>query len=85
MTAAPSSTLFDPPLYSPLGEAVGWIGQMLFGTLAVTLCVLAVAFVGLTMLSGRMPLRRALNVVIGSFILLGAPAIAVAFTSLIQN
>lgn len=85
MSLRPTSGLFDPPLYSPLGEAVGWIGQTLFGTLAVTLCVLAIAFVGLTMLSGRIPLRRALHVVIGSFILLGAPAIASAFTALMQN
>lgn len=85
MSARPQAVLFDPPLYSPLGEAAGWIGQTLFGTLAVTFCVLAVAIVGFTMLSGRMPVRRAVEVVIGSFILLGAPAIAAAFTALMQN
>lgn len=84
MSALPATRLFDPPLYSPLGEAVGWMGQTLFGTLAVTLCVLAVAALGFMMLSGRMPLRRGIEVVIGSFILLGAPAIAAAFTSLIN-
>jgi type IV secretory pathway VirB2 component (pilin) len=85
MTAPPPVALFDRPLYSPLAEAAGWIGETLFGTLSVTLCVLAVAFVGLAMLSGRMPWRRAIEVVIGCFILFGAPAIASAFTALIPN
>lgn len=85
MSAAPATALLDPPLYSPLGEAAGWMGQTLFGTLSVTLCVLAVAAVGLMMLSGRMPVRRGIEVVIGCFILLGAPAIAAGFTALIPN
>lgn len=85
MSLVPTAKLFDPPLYSPLGEAAGWIGQTLFGPVAVTLCVLAVAFVGLTMLSGRVPLRRAMMVAIGCFILLSAPAIATAFTALMHN
>ena len=43
------------------------------------LCVLAVAFVGMLMLTGRLALREGLRVALGCFILLGAPAIASAF------
>lgn len=55
---------------------MGWISDVAFGPLAVTLCVLAVAFVGFVMLTGRMPVRMGLRVVLGCFVLLGAPVIA---------
>ena len=42
----------------------------------MTLCVLAVAFVGFSMLTGRISLRRGARVVLGCFLLLGAPLIA---------
>lgn len=58
---------------------------MLFGPLAVTLCVLAVAFVGFVMLTGRMPVRMGLRVVLGCFVLLGAPVIASGLMQLDQE
>lgn len=61
---------------SAIAEAVGWINGVLLGSLAVGLCVLAVALVGLLMLSGRLPVRQGLRVILGCFILLGAPVIA---------
>lgn len=85
MSIAPRSSLFDPPSTSPLGEAVSWIEGTLFGTVAVTLCVLAVAMVGLLMLTGRLQVRRGLQVVLGCFVLLGAPVIAAAFTATVQE
>lgn len=85
MSIAPRSLLFDPPSTSPLGDAVGWIEGTLFGTVAVTLCVLAVAMVGLMMLTGRLPVRRGMQVVLGCFVLLGAPVIAAAFTATVHE
>jgi type IV secretory pathway VirB2 component (pilin) len=79
-----SASLFEAPLGSPLGDAVAWLNQLMFGTLAVTLCVIAVATVGFLMLSGRLPVRQGLRVVVGCFILLGAPIIASTFTSAIS-
>ena len=69
-------SLFEPSAGSPLEASVGWVSDLLFGPVAVTLCVLAVAFVGFVMLTGRMPVRMGLRVVLGCFVLLGAPVIA---------
>ncbi len=74
MAIAPS--LFDAPASAPLSTAAGWITDTLLGNLAVALCVVAVAFVGLLMISGRLAIRDAVRVTIGCFVLLGAPMIA---------
>ena len=79
MRVAPS--LFDRPAGSVLPAASDWITGTLFGTLAVSLCVLAVAFVGLMMMTGRLAIREGLRVVIGCFVLLGAPTIALGLMS----
>lgn len=72
--------MFERTADSPLAEAVGWLTGILLGSVATILCVLAIAFVGLMMLSGRLPVRRGLQVVIGCFLLLGAPLVAMTFT-----
>lgn len=79
MSLAIQPSLFDPPATSRLAAAMDWITGALLGPLAVSLCVIAVASLGLAMLTGRLPLRRGLEVVLGCFVLLGAPVIASAF------
>ncbi len=76
MSATAQESLFEPSGSAPLASAVDWIGGVLLGPIALGLCVLAVAFVGALMLTGRLPLRRGLRVVVSCFVLLGAPAIA---------
>lgn len=61
---------------SALPAAAQWVEGVLLGTLGTTLAVLAVAWVGLEMLSGHISVRRGLQVVLGCFILFGAPLIA---------
>lgn len=56
--------------------AARWIEALLFGPLATSVAVVAVASVGLLMLSGRVNVRRGLTVILGCFILFGAGAIA---------
>lgn len=51
------------------------------GDLAVGLCVLAIAVIGLLMLGGRLPVREGVRVILGCFVLLGAPVIASAFVT----
>ena len=75
----PQASLFDAPTSSPIEAAVGWIGAVLIGELALGLCVLAVAFVGFLMMSGRVPIKTGMRVAIGCFVILGAPSIAVGF------
>lgn len=71
-----SASLFEPPDESILGGVADWLTALLAGTAATTLCVIAVALLGLWMLSGRMPIRRGAEVILGCFLLLGATTIA---------
>ena len=74
MKVAPS--LFDPPSSSAFVAATDWLTGTLLGSVAISLCVLAVAFVGLPLMSGRLAVREGLRVAIGCFVLLGASTIA---------
>ncbi|MEP0190385.1 MAG: TrbC/VirB2 family protein [Erythrobacter sp.] len=68
-----------------LGSSVDWIDGLVFGPMALTLCMLAVAFVGFVMLTGRMPVRHGLSVALGCFVLIGAPVIASGLMELGQE
>jgi type IV secretory pathway VirB2 component (pilin) len=70
------ASLTDPPPGSAITSAASWITDLLFGPLAIAVAVIAVAWVGFAMLSGRIEIRRGLAVVIGCFILFGARGIA---------
>ncbi|HET8613048.1 MAG TPA: TrbC/VirB2 family protein [Sphingomonas sp.] len=65
----------DPPGSSPILGALLWVQGTLLGSLATTAAVIAVAIVGLMMLTGRIEWRRGLTVVVGAFIVFGAAAI----------
>lgn len=61
---------------SALLAAANWTAQLVLGTLGTTLALLAVAILGLRMLSGRVSPRDGLQIILGCFVLFGAPAIA---------
>jgi len=69
-------SLFDAPASQVLPGATDWITGTLLGSLAAGLCVIAVAFIGLRLMMGHLAIRDGLRVVIGCFVLLGAPLIA---------
>ncbi|MBB4642585.1 TrbC/VirB2 family protein [Rhizorhapis suberifaciens] len=73
---ARASSLIDPLGSSAILAATQWMSGTLLGSLATTIAVIAIGWVGLMMLSGRIDLRRGLTVVLGCFILFGAPTIA---------
>ena len=75
MTVAAAS-LFDKPAQPVLGAASEWTQWVLGGTLAASLCVIAVAILGLLLLAGRLQVRRGMEVVLGCFLLLGAGLLA---------
>ncbi len=77
--------LFESGSTDVLGSAAGWLTDTLLGSVAVTLCILAVAYVGFMMVAGRLPVKHGLRVVLGCFILLGAPILASAFLSAGQS
>ncbi|MBC9032996.1 TrbC/VirB2 family protein [Sphingomonas sp. JC676] len=78
---AASASLADPPGSSVLLAAVSWLQGTVLGTMATTVALVAVAAVGMMMLTGRIHIRRGATVILGCFILFGAPGIAVG----IQN
>ncbi len=75
--AAPAAgSLADPVGSGVIVAAVSWLEGTLLGTVATTVAVIAVAWVGMLMLAGRLELRRGLTTIAGCFILFGASAIA---------
>jgi type IV secretion system protein VirB2 len=71
----------DPAGSGPIVAALGWVQGTLLGNLATTAAVIAVAIVGLMMLTGRIDWRRGVTVVIGAFIVFGAVAIVAGIKS----
>lgn len=61
---------------SAVANAVEWVGSVLAGEVATSLAILAIAGLGFTMLTGRLPVRRGMTVIVGCFVLFGAPSIA---------
>jgi type IV secretory pathway VirB2 component (pilin) len=84
MTVAAAS-LFDSPVQPVLGAASDWTLGVLGGTLATSLCVIAIAILGLLLLAGRLRIRRGMEVVLGCFLLLGAGFMAAQFQQLAEG
>lgn len=74
----------DPAGSGAIVGAVQWVQGTLTGTVATTLAVIAVAFVGLMMLTGRMNWRHGAAVIIGCFVLFGAASIVAGIQSTAQ-
>lgn len=79
------SSLFDAPKGSAISATTDWLAGVLAGPAAIGLCVVAVAIVGITMLSGRLAIRDGLRVLLGCFVLIGAPLLATEFRSFAQD
>jgi type IV secretory pathway VirB2 component (pilin) len=65
--------------------AVEWLQQTLTGTLATTVAIIAIAWFGLMMISGRIPRRRGLQLVLGCFIVFGASTIGASLTHILGS
>jgi type IV secretion system protein VirB2 len=70
------SSLTEPPQVSVLDPASQWIVTTLSGSPATGIAVVAIAWVGMMMLWGRIDVRRGAMVIVGCFVLFGAPSIA---------
>lgn len=71
-----ADTLSNPAGSAALVDAAQWIQGTLLGTLATSVAVIAVAWIGFGMLSGRINLQRGATVILGCFVVFGAPVIA---------
>jgi type IV secretory pathway VirB2 component (pilin) len=61
---------------SAIATALEWVSSLLIGQVAISLAGLAIAALGFSMLSGRLPVRRGMTVLVGCFVMFGAPSIA---------
>lgn len=71
-----ADALSAPDGSAVLVDAAQWIQGTLLGTLATAVAVIAVAWIGFGMLTGRINLQRGVVVILGCFIVFGAPLIA---------
>jgi type IV secretion system protein VirB2 len=71
----------DPQGSGAILGAVRWIQGTLLGTVATVVAVIAVAVVGLLMLTGRINWRYGAVVILGCFILFGAASIVAGIQS----
>lgn len=73
--------LYDPSGSSSIVAAVQWLEGTLLGTIATTSAVIAVAWVGIMMLTGRINVRSGATTILGCFILFGATSIVAGIRS----
>jgi type IV secretion system protein VirB2 len=71
----------DPQGSGVILGAARWVQGTLLGTVATVIAVIAVAVVGLLMLSGRINWRYGAIVILGCFILFGAASIVAGIQS----
>jgi type IV secretion system protein VirB2 len=79
--AVGQDSLPDPEGSGVLVAAARWLQGTLLGTFATVAAVIAVASVGLLMLTGRINWRYGVTVIIGCFILFGAASIVAGIQS----
>ena len=65
----------SPQGSGPILGAVNWVRGTMEGGIATAAAVIAVAFVGFMMLTGRMNWKHGITVIVGCFILFGAATI----------
>jgi type IV secretion system protein VirB2 len=81
ITAHAQTALADPRGSGPIVSAAQWLQGTLLGTVATVVAVIAVACVGLMMLTGRINWRYGAVVILGCFILFGAVSIVAGIQS----
>jgi type IV secretion system protein VirB2 len=79
--ASAQGQLADPQGSGVIVAAVRWLEGTLLGTIATVVAVIAVATVGLLMLTGRINWRYGATVILGCFILFGAASIVAGIQS----
>lgn len=75
------ASIGDPAGSGVIVSAVRWLEGTLLGTIATVVAVIAVASVGLLMLTGRINWRYGATVILGCFILFGAASIVAGIQS----
>lgn len=69
-------SLLDQPAAPVVSGSLDWVVSVLLGDVATALCVIAFIIIGMLMLTGRFAVKEGFRVVVGCFLLLGAPVVA---------
>lgn len=77
--------LSDQTASDSLVMASSWITAMLSGSLATTVAVIGIAWLGILALSGRISVRQAGLTILGCFLIFGASQIAAGLQSVIGS
>lgn len=64
----------------PITSALSWMQSILLGPIATSVAVMAVAGVGFMMLTGRLNWRYGATVIMGVFIIFGAPRLVASIS-----
>lgn len=75
LSYAPTSLADSSAGSSALVAAISWLQDILLGSVASSVAVIAVAAIGFGMLTGRVNIRHGATVILGCFILFGASTI----------
>lgn len=81
MAASTTYALLSPAGPDALVASVEWLRMVLTGRVATMCAVIAVAWIGMLAMTGRVALRRGVQVIVGCFVLFGAPAIVAGLES----
>ncbi|MET3473087.1 type IV secretory pathway VirB2 component (pilin) [Novosphingobium sp. 1529] len=73
---AGTASLFEPSHAQAFGAMADWLREVLSGSLATALGVVAISLVGLSLFRGLLRFKRTAFVVLGIFLFLGAPMIS---------
>lgn len=65
--------------------ALGWLNGVLTGTMAIIVATISIASIGFLLMSGRICLRRAAQILVGCFVLFGASAISAGIIDLLRG
>ena len=80
--AMPQLSLLEPSSSPPFATSIQAVTGSTFAETATALCVIAVALLGFAMLMGRVPIRYGISVIVGCFVVLGAPVLASSLVAL---
>ena len=61
---------------SSVVQSVHWVEAALSGKIATAIAVIFLAFIGVTMLTGRLPTRRGIYIIFGCFVIFSSSTIA---------
>ena len=73
------------PQGSAVVSAVVWVEALLVGRLGTSIAIIAIAFVGFQLLTGDLSMRKGLRVILGAFLLFGAPVLVRSLVSLMHR